>query len=49
MFEYYKMRLDLLTDFDSVSDELEEIANDDSITNEEYTKLYEIAINKYRR
>lgn len=49
MFEYYKARLDLLTDIDSIDNELETIANDDSLTNDEYITLYEIAINKFRR
>lgn len=49
MFEYYKARLDLLTDYDSVENEIETMANDDSLTNDEYIALYEIAINKFRR
>lgn len=49
MFEFYKRQIE---DFNRSEVELnaliEDISNSDDITNEEYSKLYEMAINKLR-
>lgn len=49
MFDFYKRQIEdfnrTLNDVDAF---FEELANDGNLTNEEYSKLYEIAINKFR-
>ena len=49
MYNFYKKQIE---DFDRSIDEIdslfEELANDDSLTNDEYASLYEIAVNNFR-
>lgn len=49
MFDFYKRQIE---DFDrnlnDVDALFEELANDKNLTNEEYSSLYESAINKFR-
>lgn len=52
-FEIYKERIDKYVDLnptlDQLADFIEEIANDDSLTNEEYYNLYSMTMNILRR
>ena len=52
-FEAYKERIDKYADLnptlDQLADFIEEIANDDDLTNDEYYELYSITMNILRR
>lgn len=49
MFDFYKRQIEdfnrTLNDTDAL---FEELANDDTLTNDEYASLYELAVNKFR-
>ena len=50
MYDFYKRQIE---DFNRSENELnnliETLANDETLTNQEYSKLYEIALNKLKR
>lgn len=52
-FEVYKERIDKYADLnptlDQLADFIEEVANDDDLTNEEYYDLYSMAMDILRR